>query len=291
MNAQGYYEELTGTEKVKAVKFDVTRAEGRIEECKSYTVTTWAKTDSILRSWARTAPDEGQGYNKCDFTVTYEDGETYTGRYDLKRHDMGFTDLLGYHIRSFVEFCAGQHKPDHMTAAQYQEYLSDSNKEEYAQFLLKYEIGNEQSKQAPVLEVVHDPKPEPKPRYMKTNKADLPKTAPIRTEVINRWEKDPYHVEVWPGKAIRIYGSYSNHVNGPVDYDITFKIGDRAEYDSYNLKYVGDIVAIGPKTVTIKHYAHSDEKSRLDFGKFAWRNWDFDAQETSDYNANESMYI
>lgn len=87
---------------------------------------------------------------------------------------------------------------------------------------------------------------------------------------------------VVPGKSIRIYGLDHNHVNGPVAYDKVFRIGDSAEYDSYNLHYFGTIINIGKKTVTIE--AH-DRKRRLDLYSFCWRNQK-DAKRKHEANAN-----
>src|SRR5689334_9703096 len=95
-----------------------------------------------------------------------------------------------------------------------------------------------------------------------------------------------YNAEIVPGVSIRLFGTYGNRIGGPVDYDITFKIGDQAEYDSYNYSYTGEIVSIGRKTVTIK--ARSDTR-RLDLYEFAWRNWDFDAEAIAKKNAEISM--
>jgi hypothetical protein len=65
-------------------------------------------------------------------------------------------------------------------------------------------------------------------------------------------------------------------------FDRTFQRGDVAERDSYNLHYTGTIVSIGPKTVTIKG---DDETSRLTFGEFISRNWNFDAEKIAAQNA------
>lgn len=100
-----------------------------------------------------------------------------------------------------------------------------------------------------------------------------------------------YYADIVPGVSIRIFGEYSNHVDGPRSFDKTFRIGDPAEYGSYNLKYNGRIVAIGAKTVAIKHYAHTADVSRLDLYTFAWRNWDFDADKSAAHNAEEMMAI
>src|SRR5512140_1810078 len=84
-----------------------------------------------------------------------------------------------------------------------------------------------------------------------------------------------YNVEIEPRKSIRLHGVHTNHVK-PYPYDKTFRIGDQAEYDSYNLSYVGTIVAIGEKTVTIEHGAGQKQRSRLSLRECARRNYDFD---------------
>ena len=66
----------------------------------------------------------------------------------------------------------------------------------------------------------------------------------ITTTISPRWESDIYTADIEPKKSIRLYGTFKNLCAGPRNYDITFKIGDKAEYDSYNLKYVGTITAI-----------------------------------------------
>ena len=102
-----------------------------------------------------------------------------------------------------------------------------------------------------------------------------------------------YGVNVIPGKSIQIKGTYPNRVGGPYPYDKTFKIGDPAEYHSYNLKYVGKITNIGPKTVTIVHYPDdpSSKKTRLTLAEFAWRNYDFDLDRINRDNSEELMCI
>lgn len=110
----------------------------------------------------------------------------------------------------------------------------------------------------------------------------------IKTQVTPRWENEVYNVEIEPKVSIRLHGLFKNVHGDPRPYDITFKIGDKAEYDSYNLKYVGTIVNIGEKTVTIQH---RNEKSRLDLAHFANRNWDFDFEKIQAYNNEESQYI
>jgi hypothetical protein len=100
-----------------------------------------------------------------------------------------------------------------------------------------------------------------------------------------------YNADVMPGHSIRIFGTMTNRVGGPVEFDKVFKIGDHAEYDSYNLKYVGTIVKIGPKTVTIKHYEHTATVTMLDLYNFINRNWDYDAVAIAAHNSEEMMHI
>jgi len=80
---------------------------------------------------------------------------------------------------------------------------------------------------------------------------------------------------------------------GVVEQGTTFELGDTAEYDSYNLKYTGKIVKITNKVVSITRYPGSNmaKTYRLSLYEFCWRNFKFNAVETAQYNANESMYI
>lgn len=70
----------------------------------------------------------------------------------------------------------------------------------------------------------------------------------------------------------------------------TFEIGDPAEYDSYNLLYVGIITAITDKTVTIQP-KYENKKRRLKLEEFAWRNWNFNAERVAQENFETSHYI
>lgn len=129
----------------------LSRAEGRTDECIEKTVDSFEAADSVLRRWARTAPKQG-GYHKCDFKITFVDGETYDGRYDL--YGIGVdTDegtrgpSLSKHVRDFVTFYAGQRKPAHLSHEQYAQCLSwarERNPEatvEMMAFLENYDLG------------------------------------------------------------------------------------------------------------------------------------------------------
>lgn len=97
----------------------ITRAEGTIN---LDSFESMIEANSYLQDMALTAPANG-GYHKVDFKVTFEDEETYTGRYDLKQEDMTKGDIAD-HMRSFVRFNTGQSCPAHMTPEQYEEFIS-----------------------------------------------------------------------------------------------------------------------------------------------------------------------
>ena len=150
----------TPSGKIRAVRFDLHRAEGPSAECIRVTCNTWEESDSILQTWARTAPKPGNGYDKTDFTVTYADGESYTGTYYLKNHDTHHTGQLARHIREFMTFYAGLRCPSHMTRKAYQELMDQygpAEQENARAFLDGYELGPE-TDSAPI-----DREPEPQP--------------------------------------------------------------------------------------------------------------------------------
>jgi hypothetical protein len=88
------------------------------------------------------------GYDKTDFRVTFEDGETYEGWYDLHRsgteqeNPNGRCDLLD-HIRAHVSFYTGDHKPEWMEKDDYERIVgyacpNEERRQEYRIFLEKY---------------------------------------------------------------------------------------------------------------------------------------------------------
>jgi hypothetical protein len=95
------------TKMIKPKLITITRAEGFVEECdKPETATSWLAADAILRRWSNTAPKTG-GYDKCDFSIVFEDGQDYKGRYDLKHWEAETPDLA-HHVRSFISYLSGK---------------------------------------------------------------------------------------------------------------------------------------------------------------------------------------
>lgn len=97
-------------------------------------------------------------------------------------------------------------------------------------------------------------------------------------------------VAVVAGESITLIGTdkrFSPGFNKAVEtpYKTTFEIGDMAEYDSYNLSYIGTIVSITEKGVTIRHRGEGSKTSRLKLAQFNWRNKHFDLDERRKRNS------
>ena len=145
---QGTQAAMFDSRSVKAKEIVIERAEGPVAETgKPRTLTgpaVWEQADSILVKWGKTAPKNG-GYDKCDFKVTWEDGQTYSGRYDLVHPDKEWPDLAK-HIYELSAMYAGRFRPAWMNDRQWQDFLNDSTTKQlgpkYRDFLDHYEIGD-----------------------------------------------------------------------------------------------------------------------------------------------------
>ena len=101
-----------------------------------------------------------------------------------------------------------------------------------------------------------------------------------------------YEVDVVRNERVTICCTKKIIENGQlVEREITntFEMGDEAEYDSFNLRYTGEILSITPKTVSIRNAF--GKVTRLALHQFCWRNWDFDAAQCAAENAETMMYI
>jgi hypothetical protein len=136
-------------EVVSVREIELQRAEGREEECVNVTVAGWAEAEDTFRRWARTAPVPSKrgglgGYHKCDFKVTFADGETYSGRVDLDQsgdNDHPDSFSLRTHVMDHVTFLAGVRRPAHIDEATYERIIRENGKntkKEAREFLAKY---------------------------------------------------------------------------------------------------------------------------------------------------------
>jgi hypothetical protein len=63
---------------------------------------TWDEADVILKYWAKSASANGYSEN-CSFKVVFEDGNSYSGTYNLKQQDSFNRNLLPKHIFQICE--------------------------------------------------------------------------------------------------------------------------------------------------------------------------------------------
>ena len=113
-------EETTPAGPVPLSRNDLHNIEGTAEYI---TVHTWEEADSMLRQWAPGAPEEPGCYCKVDFMVVWQDGENYTGRYDLRRHDSRYYAHLPRQIRNFITYQANE-STDPARRAECQDFLT-----------------------------------------------------------------------------------------------------------------------------------------------------------------------
>jgi len=70
-----------------------------------------------------------------------------------------------------------------------------------------------------------------------------------------------------------------------------FKVGDIAEYDSWNLKYTAKITSITQNSVTFDTLRSRGKKTRLQLNEFSYRNQNFDSEEWQKFNHEEMLYL
>jgi hypothetical protein len=124
---------------VKSILID--RAEGPVDLCGPQLVTTYEEASRVFAVIAQTAPDGG-GYDKCDFTVTFADGEKYEGRADIQRQHLGGYHL-GDHMKQFLGYLAGTYRPAHVVKDSDWKEICDRNAErapDAVAFLAKYDL-------------------------------------------------------------------------------------------------------------------------------------------------------
>jgi hypothetical protein len=82
--------------------------------------------------------------------------------------------------------------------------------------------------------------------------------APKWTTELKKWDDDAVHA-----------------------FDLTFAVGQKAVYDSYNFDYLNPILSVGEKTVAF-------EGRRLTLAEFIRHNYDFDMKKINDRRASWS---
>lgn len=115
------------------------------------------------------------------------------------------------------------------------------------------------------------------------------KTAePILKSVSISFSKYPCIVEIVKGSSIELFAP-TGKMNMPVLHN-RFVVGDQAEYDSYNLRYYGEIIGITEKSVIIKD-KYCSRSHRLKIKQFVQRNIDFNLARVEAHNREISISI
>jgi hypothetical protein len=107
--------------KVKGIS--ITRVEGAPVGSANARADSWAHADTVLHRWSESVARDG-GFDKCEFTVEWEDGETYQGRFDLVNWRDAEPDLAK-HVRELAYFYTGRLRPNHMTPEVYAAFLEE----------------------------------------------------------------------------------------------------------------------------------------------------------------------
>lgn len=112
----------------------VTRAEGPAIECGiSHNFSSFEAAQAHLAKASLSAPsEEDGGYDKVDFVVRWENGQSYSGRYDLTR---GAHSLLSKQIASTCAFYLGSWKPNSMDNSAYARFLTSERAQRAANSL------------------------------------------------------------------------------------------------------------------------------------------------------------
>lgn len=95
------------------------------------------------------------------------------------------------------------------------------------------------------------------------------------------------NADIIPKVSIRIFGVFYG-----TPFDQTFRIGDQAEYDSYNLIFYGPVLSITDRTVTVATTGCGNFRNRrFRLFEFACKNANFNLDKIIEHNRIESQCI
>lgn len=99
-----------------------------------------------------------------------------------------------------------------------------------------------------------------------------------------------YNLFITLGEKVEIH---THRENGELVNVRVFRLGDFAEYDSFNLSSTAKITGITAKNVIfdVSYNPNEPKVKRLKMENFAWRNHNFDIEATRERNAITSMSI
>lgn len=116
----------TSTKRIPVKSIEINRAEGHPGQCYPSQHDSWESAEARLMNVCLDTPT---GSSKCDFTITWLDGETYKGTYSAKLPSSKHYDgTLGKHVRFYLEYSAGLNCPSYIPEADYHKSLEESEK-------------------------------------------------------------------------------------------------------------------------------------------------------------------
>jgi hypothetical protein len=102
-------------------------------ECKD----SKAVYDAVLNQffvWGRSAPKPGNGYDKCDFEVGWENGQVYDGRFDIQEGGRDGDQSFWVSLKWRLEFYSLRRRPSHFKDAHWKhfcEQMKEDGGDEY----------------------------------------------------------------------------------------------------------------------------------------------------------------
>lgn len=133
---------MNTTQKIPVAKIILERAEGMPHECVKKEFVSFFTANNQLELWGFTAPEKDNGYDKVDFEIQWEDGETYKGRFDLQKggRESDGSNLQG-HVKGMADYYMGKSKwaMESYGKEKYMELIKE-HQEEAREFLEKYEL-------------------------------------------------------------------------------------------------------------------------------------------------------
>lgn len=87
---------------VTSIKIE--RVEGYNKDCFTVLANTLEQAEQAIKLMSLSAPGAGEGYDKTDFTIKWDDGSTYQGRIDLQADMATKEDNLTDHIKASLSY-------------------------------------------------------------------------------------------------------------------------------------------------------------------------------------------
>ncbi len=134
-------EHLKPPEKIKMKSITFDDGEGSTHNSYPITFTTWEEANDYL--WKKSF--EHGYYLKQEFTIEYENGEKYTGKYDVytRESDKKERADLGAHVMTHNLFYSGRQTPHYMDKESVEGILAGTKpevKQACADFIDRYEV-------------------------------------------------------------------------------------------------------------------------------------------------------